>query len=226
MTTAATLTAALTLGVSLGTWHRRWERVARPCFPWSGGAGSGGGASEPLGSFSGCRKNWKARLFLATSSDFFLSFSLKKKKSQRGFLVGQPETQWGHRLIQGSGGWGGLGTLASDKGEPSARGGLETRAALRLLPGPCAPCWWRLFRWPEAGLGRAGMRSGCPQFQRWVQSPRVPAGGRGLSAVTCCSCAPGGPVARPAESQSRPEPRPCPSRWGRAPSSTPGCWTS
>lgn len=110
VTTAATLTAALTLGmgVSLGTWHRCWERAARPRFPWSGGAGSGGGASEPLGSFSGCGKNWKARPFLTTSSDFFLSFSLKKpKKPKRGFLVGQPEAQRGHQLTQGSGGCGG-----------------------------------------------------------------------------------------------------------------------
>ena len=34
--------------------------------------GVGGGASEPLGSFI-CRKSWKARPFIATSSDFFLS---------------------------------------------------------------------------------------------------------------------------------------------------------
>ena len=98
--TVLTAALALSLGVSLCTRCRCLQRVARLCFPCSGEAGVGGGASESLGSFIR-RKSWKARPFLATSSDFFLS--LKKKKNHRGvFLVGQCETQWCRRLTQRS----------------------------------------------------------------------------------------------------------------------------
>lgn len=75
------------------------ESVCLPPPPASGGAGKGGGARSLV---SG-GKSWKARPFLATSSDFFFSL---KKKSKTGFWFGslKPRVVVGLWLRQGCGG--------------------------------------------------------------------------------------------------------------------------